>query len=262
MHIVELKNILTSFAEDPHQIWGVGTDDFGNHVNINHGELTRFPITQGDRNTARIISGTYTQEQSDAYTRHELRVGPEHAHFSGDPYSLPDSVPERNCLNCGQSFRTQKANEQGLCYSCTLDVLCPPDPYRRITCFCSYGLWTLEAFGDEGISNEVKIRWYNRDSFANLAHQSLVVQRDKNRNILKLIFSTYAESANRRYEVIFDIAAGTTKFQSKQSFMDSRDQDVTPIEDLDPVVLDLMIAMFPTWMLYAHRPLIHSYSSS
>ena len=259
-----LLQTLINFVGKPNESWGEPTDGNGKPADINTGQQARVTVEQADRNTARLNSGTYTKEQYDDFD-HQLgqveRDGRGTAYFSGDPNGLPANVPERAC-SCGKTFRSAKTDDEVKCYECNLDQLCPVLPGRHVTAYWRRDEWRLHAFGDIGFHNEMTFQWYNSNSHGNVCHQGLVVHRNTNGTIRKLVFSTVASRSRRCYAVTFDREANSIKFARVDNVSSIRSSDVADnsyskfvaMEELDDIVLDLMEAMLPSWMLYKHRP--------
>lgn len=260
-----LLQTLTNFAGNPNESWGEPNDGYGNPTDINFGKQARVNIEQADRNTARLYSGTYTKEQYDDFRRQlgtVERDGCGTAYFSGDTDNLPESIPERTCSQCNKTFQSVKTGAEVKCYACCLEQLCPVLPGKRITAYWHRDEWRLHAFGDIGFRNEMTFQWYNSNSNGNVCHQELVVHRNTEGTIRKLVFSTVASRSRRCYAVTFDREANSIKFARVDNVFSIRSSDVADnsyskfdtMEELDDVVLDLMEAMLPTWMLYKHRP--------
>lgn len=76
----------------------------------------------GDKNSARVVSGAYTREQYADFQRQlaEVEEGGPTAYFAGDPDLLPANVPERQCAECGDTFRSVLTEEKVSCYVCEL----------------------------------------------------------------------------------------------------------------------------------------------
>lgn len=261
-----LQETLLNFVGNPNESWGEPNDGNGNPVDLKMGEQIRRSSDQSDINTARLNSGTYTPEQKDDFwrqvcqTEHRSGTAPT-PYFPGDPDDLPTSTPERICSQCGKTFRSV-TDEKAKCFNCSLEALCPVLPGRHIRAYWRRDGWWLECFGDIGFRNEMTFRWSNRTSGGNVCHQSLTVYRTAEGNVRKLIFSTVASAAKRCYRVMFDLEADAVKFARADNVCrivsdDVRDDNYAKcveMKELDDVVLDLMVAMLPSWMLYTHYP--------
>ena len=265
MKLELLRRTLINFVGKPNESWGEPTDGHGNPSDINTGKQARVNVEQSDRNTARINSGTYTKEQYDDFYRQldgVERHGRGTAYFSGDPDNLPESLPERECPQCEKAFRSAKADWKAKCYSCCLEELCPALPGKHITAYWRRDEWRMEAHGDIGFRNEMTFEWYNSNSHGNTCHQGVVVHRNADGAIRKLVFSTVASRSRRCYTVTFDREANSVKFARADNVSNIRTSDVADnnyakfvaMEELDDLVLDLMEAKLPSWMLYKHRP--------
>jgi len=260
-----LLQTLINFVGNPNESWGEPNDGYGNPTDINVGKPARVNTEQADRNTARLNSGTYTKEQYDDFYRQlgaVERSGSGTAYFSGDPDNLSESIPERTCSQCNKTFRSANIDTKVKCYACCLDQLCPVLPGRHIIAYWRRDEWRMEAHGDVGFRNEMTFFWHNSNSHGNVCHQGLVVHRDKKGTIRKLVFSTVSSRARRCYAVTFDREVNSIKLAYADKVSSIRSSDVADnnytkfvaMEDLDDVVLDLMEAMLPSWMLYKHRP--------
>jgi len=263
MELTTLRQTLINFAGDPSKSWGQASDGWGNPTDINSGREARVSVEQADRNTARLNSGTYTQAQYDDFDRQLGQVERGElgtAVFSGDPHNLPGAMPVLVCVDCDTEFMTTKTDysKPVRCYDCELKRLCPALPGEHIRCFWRRDDgWSMEAHGDVGFHNEMNFWWCNHNSGGNASHQGLVVRRDQEGKITKVILSTVASAANCCYDITFDLEANTIGYAVR----DRRDVQLdnvyakrTELEELDPIVLDLVVAMVPTWMLYIHRP--------
>jgi len=263
-----LREVLLNFIGNPNKSWGEPDDGDGKPVDLKVGKQVRRTPDQSDINAARLKSGTYTQEQNRDYGKQvcetEYRSGTAPTpYFPGDPDELPTSIPERTCSQCGKIFRSAKTDETIRCFNCSLEALCPVLPGRRIIAYWRRDGWLLEGFGDIGFHNEMTFRWSNRTSGGNVCHQSLTVYRTGEGGIRKLVLSTVASAAERCYQVTFDLETDSVKFAcaddvSRISSDDVRDDNYAKfveMKELDNVVLDLMVAMIPSWMLYTHYPL-------
>jgi hypothetical protein len=210
-----LKKTLLDFATNPDKSWGDATDGWGNPGGIDDTRVVRVSAEQGDRNTARMNSGTYTSEQYADFD-YQLgiveRTGSGTAYFPGDPDNLPDDLPECICTQCRKSFRSCKG--YGNCYHCELDRLCPPLPGRHINAHWNRDEWSLEAFGDIGFHNKLTFWWSNLKGGS-------------------VSYSTCGRSG-----VNDDMY--TSRYEE--------------LDELDPLVLDFILAMAPSWMLFEHRP--------
>jgi hypothetical protein len=108
-----------------------------------------------------------------------------------------------------------------------------------------------------GFHNEIHYWWSNSNTGSNVGHQGLIAYRTPEGTIKKLVFTTAAQNAYRRYRIIFDLEAKTTKFYTAPR--DSvNNNEYTPkqteLEELDPFILDFIVGMMPAFMLYEHRP--------
>jgi hypothetical protein len=111
--------------------------------------------------------------------------------------------------------------------------------------------------GDVGFHNEIHYWWSNSNTGSNVEHQGLIAYRTPESIIKKLVFTTAATNAYRRYRIVWDLEAKTTKFYTvaRASVNDDMYTPVqTELEELDPFVLDFIVAMTPAIMLYEHRP--------
>lgn len=267
MILATLKN----FAENPNESWGEPTDGWGNPTDISIGKEARVTVEQGDRNTARICSGTYTEEQYADFEQQLARVeqtGGGTAVFPGDPGSLPSSLCVLECPKCHNAFWTSYEVIGTLCYTCNLDKLCPVLPGRHITARWKRDEWSMEAHGDIGFKNEIEFRWYNQNGNGNVCHQGLTVRRSEDGKIRTLIFSTIAFGTSKCYTVTHEFAnfdkapykAASTKFAVRDSISVSFDEyeyrykKVLNDKPFDDLVICLMRAMMPQWMLFKHRP--------
>jgi len=255
-----LQKTLLSFANNPSQTWGVPTDGSGAPTGISTGIEARVTVQQADRNTARLNSGTYTQEQYDNFNLQLAQVertGSRAARFPGDPDGLPESMSEYTC-SCGERFRTCLIEPHVRRYQCNLDRLCPVLPGRHIRAYWRRGDgWKMEVHGDVGFRNEMTFWWSNDNSGGNASHQGLTVHRDDKGVIRKLVFSTVASNANRCYVVTFNVAAYSTvtcAYYNSRSLVNDSFVKPVAVQEFDPLVVDLIIAMLPSWMLFAHRP--------
>ena len=255
MRLEILQAIMLDFATNPCKSWG----DLPNDVQFLDGHQASVTIEQSDRNTARLQSGTYTPAQL-GYFNHQLAQvegsGCGTAYF--DSY-MPDSLEfEHTCTGCQKPFASCLADAD-TCYECCLKRLCPPLPGRQIHHRWKHddGIWDLEVHGDVGFHNEIHYWWSNHNTGSNVGHQGLVAYRTPEGSIKKLVFTTAAQSAYRRYQIVWDLEANTTKF-----YMAARasvnDDTYTPkqaeLDELDPFILDFIVAMTPAFMLYAHWP--------
>lgn len=264
MNIRTLQGTLLNFVGNPNESWNEPNDGNGNPVDLKVGEQVRRTPDQADINTARLNSGTYTPEQHDDFWKEvcatEHRGGT--VYFPGDPDGLSADIPERTCSQCSKAFRSVKTEEKVKCFNCCMDELCPMLPGRHIQAYWRRDGWWLEAFGDTGFHNKMTFRWSNRTSVGNTCHQSLEVHRTAEGNIHKLVLSTVASTAERCYRVTFDLEAHSVKFSHADNVCDIRSDDVrddkyakfTEMDELDGIVLDLVVAMIPSWMLYSHHP--------
>lgn len=258
MNINTLRQTLISFVGNPNESWGEPNDGNGNPVDLKVGEQVRRTPDQSDINTARLNSGTYRSEQKNDFWRQVCQT--EHhggtAYFPGDPDQLPVDILERTCSQCGKIFRSAKTDEKVKCFKCALDELCPVLPGRRIMAFWRRDGWWLEGFGDIGFRNEMTFQWSNRTSGGNVCHQNLTVHRTDEGAIRQLIFSTVASSAKRCYRVTFDLEDSIKFARLDNTYSVNHDEYTKWIKmkELDNIVLDLMVAMIPSWMLYAHHP--------
>jgi hypothetical protein len=253
-----LKKTLLDFATNPDKSWGDATDGWGNPGGIDDTRVVRVSAEQGDRNTARMNSGTYTSEQYADFD-YQLgiveRTGSGTAYFPGDPDNLPDDLPECICTQCRKSFRSCKGYCN--CYHCELDRLCPPLPGRHINAHWNRDEWSLEAFGDIGFHNKLTFWWSNRNSGGNAQHQGLTLYRDRDGEATKMVFTTSATNARRRYRITFDLKGGSVSYSTcgrsgvNDDMYTSRYEE---LDELDPLVLDFILAMAPSWMLFEHRP--------
>ena len=267
INIRTLQGTLLNFVANPNESWGEPDDGNGNPVDLKAGEQIRRTPDQADINTARLNSGTYTPDQKDDFwqqvckTEHRSGTAPTPC-FPGDPDELPTSIPERTCSQCGKTFRSAKTDKKVKCFNCSLEALCPVLPGRHIRAYWDRDGWWLEGFGDIGFHNEMTFRWSNRTSGGNVCHQSLTVHRTAEEGIRKLILSTVASAAKRCYMATFDLETDSIKFARADNVCcivsdDVRDDNYTKfveMKKLDDVVLDLMVAMLPSWMLYKHYP--------
>jgi len=259
MLLTTLRQTLINFAGNPDESWGTPTSG-ESPTSASAGGVARVPIEQADRNTARLSSGAYTPGQYAAFD-HQLgqleQSGSGTARFPGNPDGLPVQVPERKCATCGKTFRSVHADEKVNCYNCVLDQLCPALPGRHIRCHWRRDGWRMEAFGDVGFRNELTYWWSNENSGGNASHQGLVVRRDQEGAILKMVLSTVASTALCCYDVTFDLVENTIRFASRNrrtvNLDDTHGKRVV-LEVLDDIVFDLILAMLPSRMIYAHRP--------
>lgn len=98
---------------------------------------------------------------------------------------------------------------------------------------------------------------HNQNSGGNVGHQGLEVNRTAKGAIRKLIFSTVAANARQCYRIVFDLETNSTAFSVYNSSYVNVDEFAKPIaevDEFDSIVIDLMVAMLPSWMLYKHRP--------
>lgn len=263
-----LREVLLNFVDNPNKSWGEPDDGNGNPVDLKVGEQIRRTPDQADINTARLNSGTYTPEQHDNFwrqvcqTENRSGIAPT-PRFPGDPDELPASIPERTCSQCGKTFRSVKTKEEVKCFDCSLEALCPVLTGRHIRAYWRRDGWWLECFGDIGFHNKMTFRWSNRTSGGNVCHQALTVYRTTEGDIRKLVFSTLASAAECCYRVTFDLEADSIKFaRTKDKVCTIKSDDVrdnnyanfVEIKKLDNIVLDLMVAMIPSWMLYTYHP--------
>lgn len=256
MQLVTLRQTLVNFANDPDASWGKATDGWGKSASVLTGKPARVPVEQGDRNTARLISGTYTKEQYDDFTRQCAQIerqGSGVACFSGDPNNLPIGVPQRTCTQCKKSFRSVNIDLEAKCYDCVLDRLCPSLPGRRVRCFWRRDNWSMEAFGT---TNEPTFWWSNRNSGGNASHQGLEVYRHQNGGIRRLVLATVASNAHNCYRVAWDMESDTTKYflYNRASVTIDMYGKLTEVQAFDDIAVDLVVAMMPDWMTYTHRP--------
>lgn len=255
MELITLRQTLVNFVENPSESWGQAHGGDLQPIDLTKGFQARVTIEQGDINTARCNSGTYTEEQNADFNLQcstVERIGYGTAYFSGNPNDLPDTVPERICP-CGKKFRSAHTDEDIICYECNLAIMCPMLPGRHIKAYWDHDVWHLTAFGDVGFHNEMTYWWYNRNSHGNTAHQGLVVKRTKEGAIRTIVFSTAAVTANRCYVITFDLEANTTTLSVRKTRYVNAEGCGEPLE-LDNLVLDFMVAMTPAWMLFEHRP--------
>jgi len=140
-------------------------------------------------------------------------------------------------------------------------------PGRQISDHWRYDDWRLDAYGDVGFSNQMTFFWYNSNSRGNMGHQGLVVYRNEKMVIKKMVFSTVAERSRRCYTITFQVYERmldpvTVAFARADKVSEIRSNDVADryyakfvdMEELDELVLDLIVAMLPSWMLNKHRP--------
>lgn len=255
MRLEILKSAMLDFAKNPCKSWG----DLPNGEQFMNGHQASVTVEQSDRNTARMQSGTYTQAQYDDFNRQLAQVertGYGTARFG---YDMPDSLEfTRTCENCQKPFASCLADAVH-CYDCCLKRLCPPLPGRQIQHWWHHEdrLWTLQVHGDVGFWNELTYWWSNVNTGSNVGHQGLVAYRTAEGTIKKLVFTTASQTANRRYRIVWDMEANTTKFftAARASVNDDMYTPAqTELEELDPFILDFIVAMTPAFMLLAHRP--------
>ena len=255
MELKMLRQTLINFVENPSESWGQARGGDMQPIDITKGFQVRVTIEQGDINSARCNSGTYTEEQNADFDRQCANVeqmGFGTAYFSGNPNDLPDSVPERTCSCCDKTFRSAHTYESVRCYDCEINSICPMLPGRHIRANWNHDVWHLTAFGDVGFHNEMTYWWYNRNSHGNTAHQGLVVKRTNEGAIRKMVFSTAAVTANRCYVITFDLEADTVTFAVRKTRYVNTEgcgEEIGP----DTLVLDFIVAMTPAWMLFKHR---------
>jgi len=264
MNIHTLRGTLLNFIGNPNESWGEPNDGNGNPVDLKMGEQVSRTSDQADINTARMNSGTHTPEQKDDFWKQVCQT--EHrggtAYFPGDPDDLPADIPEKTCSQCGKTFRSVKTEEKVKCFNCSLDELCPVLPSRHIRAYWRRDGWWLEGFGDIGFRNEMVLQWSNQTSGGNVCHQRLEVYRTAEGKVRKLVLSTVASQAKCCYRVAFDFEKDAIKFARTDNAISIKSDDVTDhnyakfveLKELDDLVLDLMVAMIPSWMLYAHHP--------
>ena len=255
MRLETLKWAMLDFAQDPCKSWGSLSDG----EQFLDGQQASVTVEQSDRNTARLDSGTYDREQFDSFNQMLAEV--EHAGYGTARFygGLPSTLEfSPICTKCQKQFASSLADAD-TCYECCLKRLCPPLPGRQIRHWWYHeeNLWSLTLHGDVGFHNELTYWWSNRNSGGNTHHQGLVVHRTCEGVVKKLVFTTAAENANCRYRIVWDLEADTTKFYTA-SRADVHDNMYTPVQteldELDPFVLDFIVAMTPSFMLYVHRP--------
>ena len=256
MQLDTLKAVLIDFANDPCKSWG-GLRDGEQFMN---GSPARVAIEQGDRNTARLLSGTYTASQLGDFER---QLGSVETAGHGTAYFgnfIPDALEySPTCVNCNTPFASS-LREADTCYNCCLLRLCPTLPGRHFQHWWGLdrdSLWTLYVFGDVGFHDTATYWWHNRNSGGNTGHQALVVSRAADGSIKRLVFTTVSQNAQRRYRIIWDLEAQTTRFFTcPRRYVN--DDEYTPrsteLDELDALVLDLIVAMTPEFMIYNHRP--------
>lgn len=265
-----LQEVLLNFVDNPNKSWGELNDGNGNPVDLKVGKQVRRTPDQTDINAARLNSGTYTPEQEADWgqqvcqTENRSGTAPTPC-FPGDPDELPTSIPERNCSQCGKTFRSVKTKKEVKCFNCSLEALCPVLPGLHIMAFwknCKG--WWLEGFCHfDDPHNKMTFRWSNRTSGGNICHQNLEVYRTADGKVRKLVLSTVASAAERCYKVTFDLETDSVRFACADNVSTIRSDDVKDgnyakfieMEKFDNVVLDLMVAMIPSWMLYTYYPL-------
>ncbi|MBI2797806.1 hypothetical protein HYX70_00720 [Candidatus Saccharibacteria bacterium] len=260
MQLDTLLKTLLNFVADPEKAWGEGSDGWSKPTNIKLGKPGRVQVEQADRNTARLLSGAYTPEQHAEFERQlgvVERTGAGTAYFPGNPDSLPIDMPKQHCSSCGKSFRACYLGADMQCYNCVLNSLCPMQPWRDIRCFWRRDIWSMEAFGRYGTRNELTFWWHNSNSGGNIAHQGLNILQNNELEVTKMVFSTAAVNAGCAYYVEhYPRVGGETSYSVYSQPYVRRDQygRSTPIEAIEPLVLDLMEAMLPSWMLHEYRP--------
>lgn len=255
MQLDTLEKAMLDFAANPCKSWG----DTRGGEQFMDGCQASVIVGQSDRNTARLLSGTYTQAQHDDFDRQLAQV---ESGGHGTPYFsslVPDVLEyQPTCVDCGKPFASC-LNDADTCYDCCLKRLCPPLPGRQVSHWWKHddGLWTLQVHGDVGFHNELHYWWSNHNTGSNVGHQGLIAYRTPEGAIKKLVFTTASQNANRRYRIVWDLEARTTKFftATRASVVDDTyTPKETELNDLDPFVLDFIVAMTPAFMLYKHRP--------
>ena len=147
MDLDSLKALVLSIVDNPRNFWGEPTSE--------HEEQSRVQVEQGDVNTARLSSGTYTQEDLDSFNRQESEIEAKGItgsapFFGGSPDHLPESIPERLCSKCGKTFRSVRTEEKVDCFNCVLDRLCPELPWIWHTATFKREGWDLQLFEQRG----------------------------------------------------------------------------------------------------------------
>jgi len=114
----------------------------------------------------------------------------------------------------------------------------------------------MEARGDIGFRNEMCYQWHNRNSAGNLCHQDLLVRRNAAEEIYELVFRTLVQASERCYAATFDVKESTVKFtvRNATSLSNPKYTAEVAVDKVDPLVIALMVAMMPEWMLYEHSP--------
>jgi len=256
MRFETLQAAMLDFATNPCKSWG----DLPNGEQFLDGKPASVTIEQSDRNTARLGSGTYTQAQYDDFDRQLAQV---ESSGYGTPYFsglMPDVLEfQSTCVNCRKPFASC-LDDADTCYDCCLKRLCPPLPGRQVSHWWHHDddrLWTLQVHGDVGFHNEVHYWWSNRNTGSNVGHQGLIAYRTSEGTIKKLVFTTASQGANRRYQIVWDLEAKTAEFYSCARASVNDDMYTprsTKLDELDPFILDFIVAMTPAFMLYQHRP--------
>lgn len=263
MNLRFLEKLLLDFVQDPNKSWGEPAE-------IIKGKSIRLQVEPGDRNSARIASGTYTPEQYADFNRQLGEVEMGHirtAYFPGDPSNLPKHIPERVC-QCGRVFRSERTEEDVECYECNLDRFCITGTDPGVKMHWLRDPWTLEAHSRVDPNRYMEFWWYNRNSGGNNCHQALQVYRDEQGAVSRLVFSSFVAQTRYCYRFEFNKGQSEVKMaqvkdveciKSDDFTADNYSQFFNELWKLDPIVLDLLLAMLPSWMLYAHTPRESSY---
>lgn len=256
MNLRELREVLLDFAQNPCKSWG----ELPSGVQFMDGTAASLAITQGDRNTARIQSGTFSSAQDEDFRRQLERVESGGGTAVFDPI-LPELLEfEATCQDCQKKFASSWADALH-CYNCSLQRLCPPLPGRQVQhwWYRDDRLWTLQVHGDVGFHNELHYWWYNRISGGNVSHQGLVAYRTPEGVIKKLVLTTVARNAHCRYRFVFDLETDTTLCYKGPNTKVNDDECTRPAQEITPaepltLVIDFVVGMVPAFMLYKHLP--------
>src|SRR5690348_4892029 len=116
MRLEILQTIMLDFATNPCKSWG----DLENGEQFLDGHQASVTIEQSDRNTARLLSGTYTHDQLDDFD-HQLAAVETNGYGTARFNSyMPDSLEFlHTCVKCEKPFASCLADAD-TCYHCHL----------------------------------------------------------------------------------------------------------------------------------------------
>lgn len=240
---------LTAFATNPAAFWG--SDSIGANVIRN--------IETGDRNTARVLAGDYTDAEYadfDAQCVEIERYGSGTAYFPGEPNSLPGSVGiVIECSTCGNPFRTNSALAKS-CYDCVLERICPaPEPHSGpFREYWKRGEWSCMANGIYGYRNQVDFFWDKSRYGTSSAKQGIQVNGSLG-SPTAMTFSTVirTDDVDCTYDINFgpdgdNVTLRMAKQCSSINWDDRRGNFVT-IDELPEAIIIRMLEMLPPFLL-------------